>query len=80
MEMFIQPTKMISPYSGNAVTPQITSYTHAGKTYEQAVYNDPITGHFVKKGLVSVKDAKTGQVLQSFEKNTINSLNNQTYR
>jgi hypothetical protein len=80
MDMFIEPKNILSPYTGNSVFPKISTYTHDGKTYEQAVYTDPITGHFVKKGLVSIKDAKTGEILQSYEKNQLNSLNNQSYR
>lgn len=80
MDMFIEPTKIISPYSGQAVFPVINSFTQDGKTYEQAVYNDPITGSFVKRGLVSIKDAKTGEVLQDYKNNQRSSLKNTTYR
>ena len=38
-----------------------------GKTYEQAVMSDPTTGHIIKKGLISIKDAKTGEVIQDYK-------------
>ena len=80
MDMFLEPTKIISPYSGQAVYPTINQFTQDGKTYEQAVYNDPITGSFIKRGMVSVKDAKTGEVLQDYKNNQINSLKSVSYR
>ena len=80
MEMFIEPKRIMSPYTGNTCYPKITTFTEGGKVYEQAAYNDPVTGQFVRRGLVSVKDAKTGEVLQNYEKNQFNSLNNQSYR
>jgi hypothetical protein len=60
--------------------PQINTFTQDGKTYEQAVYNDPITGAFVKRGMVSIKDAKTGELLQDLKNSQLNSLNNKSYR
>lgn len=78
--MFIEPNKIISPFSGQACYPQINTFTQDGKTYEQAVYNDPITGAFVKRGMVSIKDAKTGELLQDLKNNQLNSLNNKSYR
>lgn len=80
MDIFIEPKTIQSPYTGNSITPKINSFTQGGKTYEQAIYNDPITGHFVKRGLVSIKDAKTGEVLQSYQNSQINSLKNLSYR
>ena len=78
--MFITPTKIISPFSGQACFPTINTFTRDGKTYEQAVYNDPITGSFIKRGIVSVKDAETGKLLQDIQNNQLNSLNNKSYR
>ena len=80
MDMFIEPTKVISPYTGNAVFPKITKFTQDGKTYEQAVYNDPITGHFVKKGIVSIRDAQTGALIQDYTTGGANSIQSVSYR
>lgn len=80
MDMFIEPKKILSPYTGNAVSPKISTYTQDGKTYEQAVYNDPITGHFVKRGIVSIKDAKTGALIQDYTTGNTDSIQSTTYR
>ena len=29
--------------------------------------SDPVTGHIIKKGLVSIKDAKTGELIQDYK-------------
>ena len=78
--MFIQPTKIVSPHTGQACYPQINTFTQDGKTYEQAIYNDPITGAFVKRGMVSIKDAKTGELLQDINNSAINSVRSTSYR
>jgi len=63
---FINPQQVRSPYTGETARPVISNYTQDGKTYEQAVISDPVTGHIIKKGLVSIKDAKTGEVIQDY--------------
>lgn len=63
---FINPQQIRSPYTGETARPVISNYTQDGKTYEQAVISDPVTGHIIKKGLVSIKDAKTGEVIQDY--------------
>ena len=47
--------------------PVYSNYEKDGKTYEQAVLSDPVTGHIIKKGLVSIKDSKTGEVIQDYQ-------------
>lgn len=79
-DMFIEPRKIRSPYTGETVIPKITSFTQDGKIFDQVVYNDPITGNFIKKGLVCVKDGKTGKVLQDFNSNNMNSISTHDYR
>jgi hypothetical protein len=59
MHNFINPQQIRSPYTGETSIPTFNTYDADGKTYEQAVFSDPVTGHIIKKGLVSVKDAKT---------------------
>lgn len=78
--MFLEPKKIRSPYTGEAVFPQITTHTTDGKTYEQVCYNDPITGNLIKKGIVSIKDANTGAVLQDYTTGGMNSTRNISYR
>lgn len=78
--MFLEPKKIRSPYTGEAVMPHITKHTTDGKTYEQVSYNDPITGNLIKKGLVSIKDAKTGEVIQDYTTGGMNSTRSIGYR
>jgi hypothetical protein len=78
--MFLEPVKIMSPYSGHACLPQITTFTQGGKIYENVAYTDPVTGGLVKRGTVSIKDAKTGAVIQDWKNSQINSLNNKSYR
>lgn len=78
--MFIEPKKIRSPYTGETVMPHITTHTTDGKTYEQVSYNDPVTGNLIKKGIVSIKDASTGEVLQDYKSGNISSIQNIGYR
>lgn len=78
--MFLEPKKIRSPYTGEAALPHITTHTTDGKTYEQVSYNDPITGSLIKKGIVSIKDAKTGEVLQDYKTGGISSTRSISYR
>ena len=66
MHNFINPQQIRSPYTGETSIPTFNTYDADGKTYEQAVFSDPVTGHIIKKGLVSIKDAKTGEVIQDY--------------
>lgn len=78
--MFLEPKKIRSPYTGETVMPHITTYSREGKTYEQVSYNDPITGNLIKKGMVSIKDEKTGNVIQDYKSGNTNSIRNIGYR
>ena len=62
---FVNPQQIRSPYTGETVRPTYNSFDHHGKTYEQAVFSDPVTGHQIKKGLVSIKD-KDGNVIADY--------------
>ena len=64
---FINPQKIRSPFTGETSMPTFNTYNADGKTYEQAIFSDPITGHVIKKGLVSIKDAKTGEVIEDYQ-------------
>ena len=63
---FVNPQQIRSPYTGETSRPTFNTYNADGKTYEQAVFSDPVTGHIIKKGLVSVKDAQTGEVIADY--------------
>lgn len=75
---FVNPSQVRSPYTGETARPTYNSYEHGGNTYEQAIFTDPVTGHVIKKGIVSIKD-KEGNVVADF--NSVHSgANNITQR
>lgn len=78
--MFLEPKKIRSPFTGESVFPKITTHSTGVKTYEQISYNDPVTGNLIKKGMVSIKDEKTGQVIQDFNTTNVNSTKGISYR
>jgi len=78
--MFLEPKKIRSPFTGESVFPKITTHSTGGKTYEQISYNDPVSGNLIKKGMVSIKDEKTGQVIQDFNTINVNSTRGISYR
>jgi hypothetical protein len=78
--MFLEPKNIRSPFTGETVLPRISTHTTDGKTYEQVSYNDPVTGNLIKKGMVSVKDAKTGEVLQDYKTELNSSTRSISYR
>jgi hypothetical protein len=55
----VRPVKITSPISGNPVSPLINERVYGDKIYVEAVWNDPASGTFIRKGLVKVLDAKT---------------------
>ena len=75
---FINPQQIRSPYTGETVRPVYNTYDDNGKTYEQAVLSDPVTGHIIKKGLVSIKDTKTGEIIQDYKSVLSNSSTTQS--
>ena len=54
-DQFINPQQIRSPFTGETARPVFNSYSANGKTYEQAIISDPVTGHIIKKGLVENK-------------------------
>jgi len=54
---FIQPKPIVSPISGQLVSPRLKTYIREGKEIVEAEYIDPASGTFIRKGIVSVKDA-----------------------
>lgn len=78
--MFLEPINIRSPFTGETVLPRITTHTTDGKTFEQVSYNDPVTGNLIKKGMVSIRDAKTGEVLQDYKSQANSSTRSISYR
>jgi hypothetical protein len=55
---YIQPKIIQSPISGEPIRPQIKTYIKDGKEITEAIYTDPASGSFVRKGIVSVREIK----------------------
>ena len=64
---FVNPQQVRSPYTGETVRPTYSSYEQNGNTYEQAHFADPVTGHQIKKGLVSIKSIETGETIVDWQ-------------
>lgn len=77
---FLEPVKIRSPYTGETVMPNINKYDHEGKTYQQVSYSDPITGNLIKRGMVSISDAKTGKLIQDYKTGAVSSIQSTSYR
>jgi len=69
---FVNPQQIRSPYTGETSRPTFNHFTQDGKSYEQAVFSDPVTGHMIKKGIVSIKDAESGETIADY--NTVHSF------
>jgi hypothetical protein len=59
--MFVQPKRIVSPISGNSVTPKIITREIDGKIVTEAHYYDPNSGVFLQKGIISIVDKETKQ-------------------
>lgn len=55
----VRPVKIVSPISGNPIIPRISEREYNGKVYVEAVWNDPSSGTFIRKGIVKVLDSVT---------------------
>lgn len=64
---FVNPQQVRSPFTGETARPVISNYQEGGKTYEQAVFSDPVTGQVIKKGLLSIKSSDTGETLVDWQ-------------
>lgn len=53
----VRPIKIASPISGQPVVPRITETQRGDKIYVEAVWIDPSSGAFIRKGIVKVLDA-----------------------
>ena len=64
---FVNPQQVRSPYTGETVRPTYNNFVQNGKRYEQAVFSDPVTGHQIKKGIVSIKSQETGETIVDWQ-------------
>ena len=64
---FVNPQQVRSPYTGETAFPTYQNYEHNGQNIQQAVFTDPVTGHVIKKGIVSIKD-KEGNIVADFNR------------
>jgi len=60
----VQPKIITSPISGRPVSPRITEREYAGKIYIEAVWTDPASGYFIRKGVVKVLDSQTREEIE----------------
>jgi hypothetical protein len=61
----VRPIKITSPISGQPVEPRIIERQYGDKIYVEAVWNDPASGAFIRKGMIKVLDAKTREDITS---------------
>ena len=57
----VRAVKIVSPISGQPVVPRISERRYGNHIYHEAVWNDPASGTFIRKGVVKVVDATTGE-------------------
>jgi hypothetical protein len=55
----VRPVKIVSPISGQPVSPRIVERQYGDKIYVEAVWDDPASGSFIRKGVVRILDAFT---------------------
>lgn len=61
----VRPIKIVSPISGHPVNPRLTERRFGDKIYVEAVWIDPKSGAFIRKGVVKILDAETKQDITS---------------
>ena len=61
----VRPIRITSPISGRPVEPKIVERHYGDKIYVEAVWNDPASGAFIRKGMVKVLDATTREDITS---------------
>ena len=52
----VRPVKITSPISGQPVAPKIVERVVGNKLYKEAIWIDPVSGTFIRKGIVSIED------------------------
>lgn len=61
----VRAVKISSPISGEPVVPRISTRRYGQHIYTEAVWIDPASGAFIRKGVVKVEDAKSGEDVTS---------------
>lgn len=56
----VRPINIASPVTGSLCKPKIIKTERQGKLYTEAHWYCPDSGQFIRKGLISVVDVKTG--------------------
>tara|TARA_R110000868_G_scaffold392015_1_gene662491 strand:- start:909 stop:1118 length:210 start_codon:yes stop_codon:yes gene_type:complete len=56
----VRPVRITSPISGEPVAPKISERRFGNRIYTECTWNDPKSGHFIRKGIVKICDATTG--------------------
>lgn len=57
----VRAVKIASPISGQPVVPRITERRYGDNIYTEAVWTDPSSGAFIRKGVVKITNAATGE-------------------
>jgi hypothetical protein len=57
----VRPVIIASPISGQPVAPRVTERRYGQHIYREAVWTDPASGAFIRKGVVQIIDAVTGK-------------------
>jgi hypothetical protein len=55
----VRPVQITSPISGQPVIPRITERRMGDKIVVEAMWIDPASGTFIRKGVVKILDAQT---------------------
>lgn len=66
----VRAVKIPSPISGEPVNPRISTRRYGQHVYTEAVWIDPASGAFIRKGIVKIEDAVTGKDVTGDVKHT----------
>jgi hypothetical protein len=61
----VRPLRITSPISGQPVEPKIVERRYGDKIYVEAHWIDPMSGAFIRKGMVKILDAVTKEDITS---------------
>lgn len=56
----VRPVIITSPISGQPTAPRISERRYGQHIYREAVWIDPSSGAFIRKGIVQILDVETG--------------------
>jgi hypothetical protein len=57
----VKPIKIASPISGQPCVPRLVERRYGDYIYQEAVWIDPSSGAFIRKGIVKITEASTGR-------------------